>query len=190
MIDNSKQVLIPDEKLISPSKFSIWLDDHIPYRLQRFYWETDIFHPGRVVRKILNILHWSLFLWNDVDWDYSSLYEVLHFKLRNMRKHFEKHHNHVDWQESVDQLKLVEDCISRLKEADYARELWDAYHDKYPRMFEDMIDLPNGMKQSKPMTEEQSAELRKIIDEEERQWQDDMKLFTENFAKNIRGWWD
>lgn len=193
MNQDSKEVLSPSDDDRYPVKWRIqeWIDDHnpLPYSL-RFWWDDhDIFHPLRVWRKLKNVVRWVPVLWDDVDWDYSSLYSILHFKLKNMRESHEKWHNHTDWEEIVAQIKTAEDCMSRLVKDTYAADLWATYHATFSRSHE-WVTLENGMRQMSPMSDEQHASLKKIFEEEERQLQADIKLFTDTFSQNVRGWWD
>src|SRR3990172_2873091 len=78
------------------SKATDWIEEHnpIPYRVRHWYNDQDLFHPTRIVRKVKNIVRWIPILWNDADWDYGHLYDIMEFKIRNMREHHIEHDMH------------------------------------------------------------------------------------------------
>lgn len=174
------------------TKIVLWIDDHnpFPYSVRYWFYNKDIFHPTRIYRKITNVLRWTPILWGDVDWDYSSLYIMIHKKLKFMREHHAKHHNHTDWKELVQQMQTAEDAIRRLAEDNYLEKEWEDHYNKFPHG--EWLDVPGepGMKQMPPMSKEKEDEFTKLVDAEEKLKQQDYDTFASLFTKNSRGWWD
>lgn len=193
-MDDSKEIDMSrfDGKSSFSANFWNWVDDNNPlsYAAQRWFQEKDIFHPLRVCRKIKNIVRWIPILWNDVDWDYSSLYLLVRSKIRFMRQHQLECGNHTDCEEVAGQMKIAEDALSRLIEDDYAKAEWDAHISKFPRSKPEWIDLPDGMKQMAPVSQEHHDSVRSITDKEERDYRADLDLFSKTFSEHVRKWWD
>lgn len=168
-----------------------WMYENNPFPYSVRYWfdHRDIFHPIRIYRKLSNIVRWIPILWQDVDWDYSSLYSVIHAKIKFMRQAHEKDHHHVDWEAVVAQMQTAEDCLSRLIDENYAMSLWDEHHKKFPRRRE-WIDLPDGNKQMVAMSDEQHLDFIKVCNEEDALRQSDLDTFASTFVKYVRHWWD
>lgn len=167
-----------------------WWDENdlIPYSTQRWLSECDALHPSRVWRKLRNVARWIPVLWRDVDWDYSSLLEVVRFKIMNMRKHHREHRNHADWEEVAGQMTAAEGCLGRLLADDYARELWDAHDMEFPRG--EFARTAEGMWMLPPMPDEARVSFGRVVAEEERLRQLDLDEFAHVFVKHVRGWWD
>lgn len=190
---NSKEI---DPKFYEPSssvfdKAYSWLYDHnpLPYSLQFWLQDKDIFHPVRVFQKLQNIARWAPVLWKDVDWDYSSIYSVLLFKIRNMKEHQELYSHHTGTMELVAQMSVVESALERLLKDNYAREAWEVHGQKFPRQ-DRWILLPNGNKQMHPLSDEEGESIRNLCNLEEEAWQNDMAIVSSSLTQNMRGWWD
>lgn len=173
------------------SRIRMWLDDHnpLPYRVRWWFRDCDLLHPVRVWHKLGNLARWAPLLWDDVDWDYSSLYIMMHTKLRFMRECLEENHSHTDWQETVVQLRTAEDCLSRLATDDYIMEEFVAHNARFPRDLR-WVDLPDGNRQLVPMSDEEHEAFFKIVHKEEALRQADLETFAKQFVEHSRGWWD
>lgn len=163
------------------------LDDLIPYSTQRWLDECDLFHPARTWRKLRNVARWVPVLWADVDWDYTSLYEVIRFKLRNMREHEAEHRMHADWEETAAQMLVAERCMARLLADDYLAEEWAAHGAAFPDR--PMVERPSGMYERLPMSDEERAAFTGLYKEQERLQQLDIEEFAHVFVTHSRGWW-
>lgn len=189
-----------DNKEINPELFNYkqsrldklraWINEHdpLPYSWGFWYDRQDWLHPSRILRKISNIIRWIPVLYDDVDWDYSGIYRLLQFKIKKMRKHQLSHGNHVDCEEVAEQMKTVEDALSRLASDDYIADAWEAHRNQFPR--KKLIDLPNGMKQMPSMSEDERASFNELVKNEEIAWQADMAIVGASLRDHIRGWWD
>jgi hypothetical protein len=198
-MDNSKQIdpkWIELAELYKPSLLSRakdWVEDKSPFLRHRMYWceRQDWLHPSRIYWKIKNVVRWTPILWNDVDWDYTSLYIVTLNKIKNMREHHEEHHNHTDWEEVVSQMKTAEGCLERLIEDNYLSEEWDKHRDKYPRIPHSLWEkLPDGCIKMPDMKEKERVEFLKLVDAEEKLRQTDKETFASAWTKHVQQWWD
>jgi hypothetical protein len=165
-------------------------DDVLPYAWVHNYYSWDWLHPTRIWRKITNVVRWTPTLWNDVDWDYSSLYIMMEKKIAYMREHQIKHANHTDFEELADQMTKAEGCLRRIREDNYLEKEWDEHHEKYPRVPHDQWEkTADGGSVMPPMSEECSKDFKRLIKLEEGLMQEDYEEFAKIF-KISRGWWD
>lgn len=170
-----------------------FLEENSSQATRLLFWcdSTDWLHPTRAWRKLSNVVRWVPLLWRDVDWDHSSLYEVVEFKLANMRAHQLSHGNHDDCDEVARQMGEAATRLRRVREDDYLGEEWKAYGAKYPRKpMGEWEQTPEGHRVMPEMPEEQSAEFRKLCEREEFLIVRDLDEFGKIFAEKSRGWWD
>lgn len=173
----------------SGGRFKEWIRDLELGAINHGWWYALSREPGRFVDKIKNIIRWIPVLWDDHDWDHAYLIRMMHAKIRNMRQYHEEAQFTGDWEETVKQLKIAEDCLYRLSEDDYNREAWDAYHKKWPER-EWEKDKEGDFFTMAPLSDEQHKELTALFDEEERLRKQDLKTFADMFATHVRDWWD
>lgn len=172
-------------------KIRAWINDHdpIPFSIQFWFDHHDIFHPSRIFRKLRNIVRWIQVLWDDVDWDYSSLYLLMATKIKFMRECQISCDNHTDCGEIAAQMQMAENCLQRLVKDDYAVELWAEHRKKFPRKGKS-VQPSDERWLREPMSSEEQESFRKLIREEEKLRQRDMDLFCLIFNSSSRGWWD
>lgn len=171
------------------SRFKWWVEEEVlPYDLVWFYQHHDWLHPSRTYRKICNVIRWAPTLWNDVDWDYTSLLQMMSQKVKYMREHQRDHANHVDFEELMGQMKKMEDALNRLIKNDYCSEEYDAHSKKFPER--KSILRPDGMYEMPSMSDEERESFRKVSKTEEALTQEDLEEIGEILRKHLRGWWD
>ena len=169
-----------------------WAEEYTFLR-HRLWWydRQDWLHPTRIYRKISNVVRWSFILWDDVDWDYSSFYHVMYSKVKFMKEHHIAHHNHIDWEEVVAQMQMMEDALLRLIEDDYLADEWEKFHTSFPRTpMSTWEKTADGCTIQPSMSEEASEAFGKHIDKEEALRLADMQTVATIFVKCTRGWWD
>lgn len=110
---------------------------------------------------IKNIIKWFPVIWNDRDWDYRYIYEILHKKLELKEQFFRSDKTHVaDWEQTADEIKEVKDALKRLIDDDY-------------------VSYEEVMKDAKTSLEKE----RKLTKE-------DMDTVFNGMKNNIQKWWD
>jgi hypothetical protein len=170
-------------------KFTMWLeDDVLPYNWVHFYKSHDIFHPSRIYRKIENVIRWAPLLWNDVDWDYVSLLDMMRQKVKYMREHQRDHANHTDYEQIMGQMKSMEDALERLIKNDYVSEDYDKHREKFPER-ESTLG-PDGNYHMAKMSDEEAKSVRSLHKIEEALIQEDLEEIGKILREHVRGWWD
>lgn len=160
-------------------------------------------HPfRRVFNWLIKSIQYSVFLWNDFDWDYSYILLLLQYKLKRTRKAIEKHQLVLRADEIAAQIKHAERLIENWKKNNWCEDLQAAHEEKWGKL----VDLPeaidiNGTKTyAWDMTREKATtpELKNQEAKEQRAIYQAMTLaeeenFDELFAhirKHIQEWWD
>lgn len=69
--------------------------------------------------KVVNVVSWIPFLWNDYDYDYSTILRLLEYKISRLRKHVEKHRMHTCWAKDAKQMRRAELVCKRLYKGNY-----------------------------------------------------------------------
>src|SRR6185312_9557651 len=69
---------------------------------------------------IHNLIRWFPIVWHDVDFDESTLIEMMEFKCRKMARHHEKYRVFADWKRTARQLRMCELLCKRLREDNYS----------------------------------------------------------------------
>lgn len=133
----------------------------------------------RVGRFLKRIIRWLPILWNQEEWDYAYIYDLLVMKMKELRKDLSNDtwHEEKGVQRSIREIDI---CLGRLDR--YLN--WTEYYD-YP--MEDIYYEPTGdgcqrMCYASEKNEKQRLGAIKFED-------DNFKKFWRDFVKWHRGWW-
>lgn len=110
---------------------------------------------------VKNLIKWFYIIWYDRDWDYTFLYEIIRFKLKNMEHLQRNYSNSVDSEKYADEIKEVIEALERLIKEDYVA-------------YEEMM---NG-------------DVRKSIEKENELIKRDLSIVFDGMKNNSRNWWD
>jgi len=135
-------------------------------------------------------------IWEDRDFDYGYLLDILEFKLQRMELFFNGTEIHcVEAYECADQIRAVLDLLKRRKDCDYYDEAGYARLDEKWGKFT-AIPTEKGSILSRTNVhtdedkDEERADTKEILDEacllEEQDWNEIFHLLR----KNLRNWWD
>lgn len=143
---------------------------------------------------IKNIFGWSRVLWNNFDWDYDFLFEILEYKLKKMKKYFEASRflDEDGYNKTVSEISISLDACSNLLGDKYKNEIYEKFYDKYPIVsLEEWIDKQgrkvHGMK---PMAVEEKKEFRKTYNLVDKTSKELRHQLFDNMRDSIEGWWD
>jgi len=84
-----------------------------------------------IIRGIKNLITWFPVIWRDRNWDHVFIYNILHFKLKNMEKFFGEDAHYVGCEEDAAIMKKVVDALDRLIEDDYMADMYDKLYEKW-----------------------------------------------------------
>lgn len=146
----------------------------------------------RIFKKIKNIIRWIPVIWNDEDWDFSHLLDILHFKLENMQKYFQSS-NYIDDSEKnkiVDELTAalhyLEEIIDDKCEMDIMQEYYDLYTE-YPKI---SLIYTDGMYKLKELSDEQAKIFKEYNQKAFLSKKHNKNMFFKILMENYEGWWD
>ena len=110
---------------------------------------------------IKNLIKWLKIIWNDRDFDYGYLYEIMYLKLENMQKFFESDNTCSMGAEVY--AKQIRECKELLKRI-MNEEVFEEYREN------DYYTIP-------------LIEIEKKSEEEK-------NLFWNSMRRNVEKWWD
>jgi len=144
---------------------------------------------------IWNVISWFPIVWNDRDWDYCFLYELLKFKLERMERCLREHGHSIDSEKDANSIQECIVILKRLIKDDYVAEDWVQMHKKWGEFeFQDTENGHTKLALSGVKTEEDeeeySADIKNCCKHEESMVQKDLNDLFENMKLNIRRWWD
>lgn len=130
-------------------------------------------------RFILREIRWTPVLWNQEEWDYAYVYDLLIMKMKELRKNMSKDtwHDQKEVQRSIRQIDI---CLERFDR--YIN--WPNYYD-YP--MEDIYSEPteDGCYRMCYASEKNEQQRLGAIAFEEK----NLRKFWKDFVKWHRGWW-
>ena len=132
----------------------------------------------RAGRFILRLIRWIPVLWNQEDWDYEYIYDLLEMKMKELRKDMSKDYWH-DQKCIQKGLKQIEICLKRL-------DRWRNWPDYYDYPMDDIVHVPTdkGYKVEYTSEENEKQRLGAITFE-----QKNYDKFWKDFLAWHRGWW-
>lgn len=138
----------------------------------------------RLWERLYNLYRWAPVIWRDVDYDWAPLFQLMEFKVRNMRLLHDRSRRFVGWERTVRQLQVVEVLLRRIGREHYCEREWGALFEKYPRS---LIVEDGYMTQP---SEAERREVRRIMFREQALEKQDMQLLCKYLSRYYRGWWD
>ena len=130
-------------------------------------------------RFTLRIIRWLPVLWNQEDWDYEYIYDLLEVKMKELRKDMSKDYWHE--QKSVQKgIRQIDICLARL-------DRWRNWTNYYEYPMEDLYYEPtkDGCLRMCYASEKNEKQRSGAIEFEEKNF----NKFWEDFVKWHRGWW-
>lgn len=153
----------------------------------------------RIFTHIREIMMWNKVIWNDVDWDYISIYDILIFKFTKMIKYYESD-KPLQCEESkneiINDLKKALELTKRLRADKYLEECCEAFNKKYPNFnkeflnFEPYEDNPKLSKLSPLASQESQDEFTKCCKESDEMRISDKRELFDLLNDKIERWWD
>lgn len=137
------------------------------------------------IKKIKSIFDWSKIIWNDEDWDYGYLLDMLEYKLTRMQKYFKsgKITTTETYEEMLKSLNVAVDACSQLVGDKFEEEFTIPHYDKYP--IGDLFEHINN-----PMSDEERTDFLAMVEAEEAKRQELIHLLFDTIRDNYRMWWD
>jgi hypothetical protein len=189
-------------------KINDFIED-VNYRIESYgVFDTFIERPFRAavvspVKKIIKILAWIPILWEDRDWDDSSVLYLLKYKIMRMRKEIANGYGAEDWkQERLAEMDATLSVVQKIIDGDFAKSERAEHAEKYgeinfrseptdnPKWRRGIISYskidPNDSEKAEQARQE-SFVISQV--EELRETEAYNELFK-LLAQNLRKWWD
>ena len=139
---------------------------------------------------------YARFLWNDYDFDYSSILRLLQYKIGRVRKTIYENNIIVNADHYTRQMIMAETMLQELIENDFARDLHEAHDKKWGEIQIGDNPDPKGGALWRPNVKtaadkaQEHTEAAAIMDEEERRRAKAYHDTFEYISKYIVYWWD
>ncbi len=158
----------------------------------------DIVHPINTARslfwRVVKIFKWLPVLWNDSDWDWTSILTIHEFKLRSMANAFQGPYAvSMGSERAAKQMLIAAALCKRIREEKYADWKWDVIHE----LTGEWATEPAGDNAHRliwPNQKISGEEKRRLVLEasnyEERQRKQDLEYLGLLHRKYLRNWWD
>jgi hypothetical protein len=155
-----------------------------------------------VPSNIKMICQWIPVLWNNWDWDYNFLFDILRYKMDRMSKHLAEHDVGVTaWQRAA-QLKACVDIIDRIQDGSlsYTKEEQKAHEEKWgetihesvetedPGLFK--LDMYSQKARDERLEEQERKEQLAIYELGRNRKQKDLDVLFRIMRKRVEYWWD
>lgn len=155
-------------------------ESKITYFLENLFLHNNLaIFLRRLGRFILRLIRWVPVLWEQEDWDYEYLYDLLKVKMEEIRKNMSKDywHDQKCVQRSIKQINI---CLARL-------DRWQNWPDYYEYPMEDIYSVPTeeGFLQMKYASEENEKQRLGATAFEEKNY----KKFWKDFLAWHQSWW-
>lgn len=67
------------------------------------------------IRQIRNLIRWAPIIWNDRDWDYYFIYEILKQKLKHTEQYISKYGSHVNADIDAENIRTAIEMIEKVQ---------------------------------------------------------------------------
>lgn len=133
----------------------------------------------RFNRFVSRVIRWLPVLWNQEEWDYEYIYDLLAMKMKELRTSMSRDiwHDQKDVQKGIKQIDI---CLLRL-------DRWRNWPDYYDYPTEDIVHVPteNGCYRLEYTSEENEKQRLGAISFEQKNFD----KFWKDFLTWHRGWW-
>jgi len=177
-------------------------DREEPSIFRRIYWKLDRLRT--TIRNIPNnikmICQWIPVLWNNWDWDYNFLLDIMKFKLQRMSNHMIKHNIILDAEKISNQMNECISCIERIQKGEYTVVEDEEHEKKWGKILYELIpcdhkdckqlDIYSALAREQRKEEEERQESADIRALAEKRLEADYDLLFDTIRKNFRSWWD
>lgn len=149
---------------------------------------------------IKNLITWLPIIWNDRQYDYWFIYDILHKKLSLMEHFIRNYGYHVRAEQDADNIKTCVLLLKRLKDDDYHENAFKQHREKWGEINFDWLksdrkDLSKlNISHDNIKTEKDKIQERKdfkaACEREDFLKQQDLDLLFTLMGKHIQTWWD
>jgi len=152
----------------------------------------------RAYRRIKRFIAWFPIIWDDEDWDYAYLYEIMRFKISRMRKEIDSNKRHIGYEKNVRYMKIAEELLHRMSFSDFYFDLEQKLEQQEkkdrcscPEPDFKVVDIGNNMLQRISLTcDFCNHNFKRWLDRDRKKQKEDRKYLFELLDKRSNKWWD
>lgn len=139
--------------------------------------------------RVKRLLDWLPVIWNDCDFDYAFLLEILQFKLRKMYEWFNSDKPNVESAPvTAKEIKKVLACLDRYFNETYRKVEYAEFDVKHDLSNDD--DFWTWQVKFQALPESAKQEWRNLGIQAETDMHNDLMQVFDLLKQNIEGWWD
>lgn len=153
------------------------------------------------LKKIIKTISWFPVIWHDTDWDYSSIFYLLDFKLDKMEKAFRSQQSvSVYAPIAAKQMKYARFLIDRIMKDDYCKKEYETHEQKWGKLIHNTIPIEGSTNvkvdfyrtkaRATGQEKTEKAESWQIIELNEKRREEDLDRLFRHIRKYIQRWWD
>ena len=163
------------------------------YKIKLFFWN------------IRNIIRWIPVLWNNFDWDYNFMYDIMRFKIERMA-HYQRNNGHlVNNELYASRMDTFIRLLNKVREEEYLFDHNKTITEKYGNWKFDFIEYNKEddgggkwysavKKWEKDYTPQQIEDIEKesdmLFESDIKQQAKAERILWKFFTHNVRHWWD
>ncbi len=153
--------------------------------------------PFFYLKNYKRMFKWFPVIWNDREWDYLFLLDILKHKLENDSVYYENDGVTVNSKKVAKQMKMCIALIDRISKDDYSMFMLDKLDEKYgefiflPTEREGYTSLTReNLKDNEKLHEQYRKDSKRFLDYEVCMRNQDKEYLFDTMKKHIFRWWD
>jgi len=144
---------------------------------------------------IFNLIKWFLIVWNDRDWDYYYLCEILRKKLISMENYYKNYGMHTKAEEDSKKIKECVMLLNRIIADDYFVNAYKHHDKKWGESKINVnengyLDITYNNVKTEDDEEIRKVEFKNCMEKENYLMKQDIDYLFDIMKKNLRKWWD
>jgi len=169
----------------------------IKWRIRDFYYAIK-----HIPRNLKRVIVWIPVIWNDSNWDYWAIFNILGFKLGRMEKDFMSDKSvSVYAPIAAKQMRYAQFLIGRIMEDDYCKEEREKHEERWGKLIwgsrpskshpdHFVLDLHRVKARETGSDEIEKKQSLEIMTLEEQRKEKDLDRLFRHIRKYINRWWD
>lgn len=164
-------------------------------------WCDKIFKTPAFIRNISygveNLIKWFPIIWQDRDWDHWFLYNIIHFKLKEMENLYRKYGWNVHAEKTAGKIKLCKCLLNRLIKDEYlenalkpCEKKWGERHINWNKKRDDLMNFIYDKAKTEKEIKQAEKDFRYADNHSDMMKEQDLDLLFKKMRKHIEGWWD
>jgi hypothetical protein len=168
----------------------LYLENTIWQRFKRLFFYSWYYKVNNFLVSIKRLYTWLPVLWEDRDWDYGFILDILEFKIKQSRLYIEKYGSHLHKDIDTKSMRIAEILIDRIKNDKYSKLVLEEHAKKWGEYDFDGRYVTRTKVITKYDAELELAETQKIYEHKEYLRKQDWDYLCKHLKDNMAKWWD